>query len=78
VIEVVDTGSGIHARDRRRIFDRFYRGASGEDRAGFGLGLSIALGAVRALGGRLELESERGVGTTVRIALPVADREAVA
>jgi signal transduction histidine kinase len=78
VIEVVDTGSGISPHDRRRIFERFYRGESGDEQGGFGLGLSIALGAVRALGGQIELESEPGVGTTVRVVLAAPGREAVA
>src|SRR4029079_17688765 len=76
VIEVADTGSGIPAPDRARIFDRFYRATAraladtpdGRD-DGFGLGLSIAREAVRTLGGEIELESEQSVGTTVRITL---------
>jgi two-component system sensor histidine kinase VicK len=67
VIEVADTGSGITAADRARIFDRFYRAGERDD--GFGLGLSIAREAVRTLGGEIELESEPAVGTTVRIRL---------
>src|SRR5665213_2140906 len=74
VIEVADTGPGIALRDQRRIFDRFYRGAGAEPASGFGLGLSIARGAVRHLGGRIELDSEEGVGTTVRLTFPLADR----
>jgi len=67
VIEVADTGHGIPERERHRIFDRFYR--AGERDGGFGLGLSIAREAVAVLGGGLELDSEVGVGTTVRIRL---------
>jgi signal transduction histidine kinase/HAMP domain-containing protein len=78
VIEVADTGSGIAPHDRGRIFDRFYRGEDDRPHDGFGLGLSIALGAVRALGGQIELESEPGLGTTVRIVLASADREVMA
>ena len=63
MIEVADTGSGIPAPDRARIFDRFYR--AGDRDGGFGLGLSIAREAVRTLGGEIELESEQSVGTTV-------------
>jgi len=70
VIEVADTGSGIPALDRARIFDRFYR--AGDRDGGFGLGLSIAREAVRTLGGEIELESEQSVGTTVRITLAAA------
>jgi two-component system sensor histidine kinase VicK len=71
VIEVADTGSGIPATDRTRIFDRFYR--SGDRDGGFGLGLSIAREAVRTLGGEIELESRQAVGTTVRITLAPAN-----
>ncbi len=67
VIEVADTGGGIPAPDRARIFDRFYR--AGDRDGSFGLGLSIAREAVRTLGGEIELESEQSVGTTVRITL---------
>ena len=67
VIEVADTGAGIAATDRARIFERFYR--AGDRDSGFGLGLSIAREAVRTLGGEIELESEQSVGTTVRIRL---------
>jgi signal transduction histidine kinase len=70
VIEVSDTGDGIAAADRARIFERFYR--AGDRDGGFGLGLSIAREAVRTLGGEIELESEQSVGTTVRITLAPA------
>jgi two-component system sensor histidine kinase VicK len=73
VIEVVDTGNGIPAREQRRIFDRFYR--AGEREGGFGLGLSIAREAVGALGGEIAVGSEVGVGTTVRITLERAGAE---
>jgi two-component system sensor histidine kinase VicK len=73
VIEVADTGCGIAPRDRRRIFERFYR--AGNRDGGFGLGLSIAREAVGALGGTIELHSELAVGTTVRITLACADGE---
>ena len=75
VIEVADTGSGIPAPDRARIFDRFYRARRPTD-GGFGLGLSIAREAVRTLGGEIELESEQSVGTTVRITLATASEGA--
>jgi signal transduction histidine kinase len=70
VIEVADTGPGIATRDQRRIFERFYRGHESEPGTGFGLGLSIARGAVHLLGGQIELDSEEGVGTTVRLTFP--------
>jgi signal transduction histidine kinase len=77
-IEIADTGTGIEAAEFSRLFDRFYRGP-GEDRSGgFGLGLPITKEAVQAIGGRIEIESTAGVGTTARIALPGAAVEALA
>jgi signal transduction histidine kinase len=66
-IEIVDTGEGIDAAELPRVFERFHRGTSSGD--GAGLGLPIARAAIDAMGGRLELESELGRGTTVRVLL---------
>jgi len=70
-IEVVDSGPGIPPEHRDRVFDRFYRidKARSRDLGGAGLGLSIALWAVEAHGGRIELESVEGQGSTFRITL---------
>ena len=70
-IEVIDSGGGIAADERERVFDRFYR-AGDRDADGFGLGLAIVRQAVRALGGRVELDAAPGGGTTARITLPAA------
>ena len=72
VIAVHDTGPGIAAVHRERIFERFYRvdDARSRDTGGIGLGLAIARWAVEANGGRMELESEEGRGTLFRIVLP--------
>ena len=68
VIEVRDTGSGIPADEVDQVFERFYRiGAAGD---GFGLGLAFVREAARALGGTVEVASEVGVGTTMRLVLP--------
>jgi heavy metal sensor kinase len=71
-LEVMDTGPGIAAGHREHIFDRFYRvdKARSRELGGTGLGLSIARWAVEANGGRLELESEEGAGSTFRMILP--------
>jgi len=73
-IEVRDTGPGIPAADRQRIFERFYRVDVGRSReaGGVGLGLAIARWAVEANGGRIEVESEEGQGALFRIVLPFA------
>jgi two-component system, OmpR family, sensor histidine kinase VicK len=76
-LEVTDTGNGIAPERQDRIFDRFYR-PDGRDPRRFGLGLAIVRQAVAALGGRIELESAVGTGTTVRITLAGVQKEAVA
>ncbi|MBA2264078.1 MAG: HAMP domain-containing histidine kinase [Chloroflexi bacterium] len=77
-VEVSDTGHGIPADELPRIFDRFYRGTNtGEARAsGSGLGLAIVRSIVELHGGEIDLASEVGGGTQVRITLargPVDD-----
>ena len=72
VVSVRDSGVGIPAEDLPRIFDRFYRGrADGEESAGgTGLGLSLARWTAGAHGGRIEVESQLGQGSTFRVWLP--------
>jgi PAS domain S-box-containing protein len=72
-IEVNDTGTGIPADQLSRLFTRFYRGPGEEGNAGFGLGLPITREAVEAIGGRVEIDSVLGTGTTARIVLPCSD-----
>jgi signal transduction histidine kinase len=70
-IDIVDTGPGIPPEHRDHVFDRFYRidRARSRDLGGAGLGLSIARWAVEAHGGRIDLDSAEGPGTTFRITL---------
>jgi signal transduction histidine kinase len=77
-IDVSDTGSGIPSEELGRLFDRFYRGPGEAGRTGFGLGLPIVKEAVQAIGGRVEIESVVGTGTTARIVLPVTDTAVLA
>ncbi len=71
-LSVSDTGPGIPAEHLPRIFDRFYRVDSGRSRdaGGVGLGLNIARWAAEAQAGRIEVESEVGVGTTFTLFMP--------
>lgn len=68
---VADDGMGVPKEDLSRLFDRFWQ-ATGTERRGAGLGLSIVKGIVEAHGGRVWVESEVGVGTTFYFTLPVA------
>jgi signal transduction histidine kinase len=71
VVSVRDTGPGIPADQRARIFDRFWQ-AKETARLGTGLGLSIAKGLVERHGGHLWVDSEVGVGSTFSFTLPAA------
>jgi heavy metal sensor kinase len=72
VIEVSDTGLGIASEHQTKVFDRFYRidKARARETGGVGLGLALARSAVDLNGGRIELESEPGEGSTFRVVLP--------
>jgi two-component system phosphate regulon sensor histidine kinase PhoR len=71
-IAVIDHGIGIPRREHRRIFEKFYRSNEllSSDVEGSGLGLAIVRHVVHAHGGRVELESELGKGSTFTIVLP--------
>ncbi len=69
-LTVSDSGVGISQRDQSRIFDSFFRGENVGMAAGNGLGLYIAQRAVELHNGSINVESERGNGTTVRVQLP--------
>jgi len=70
IFDVIDSGPGVPADARSRIFDRFYRADERDGVRGAGLGLSIAKGAVEANGGRLSLEQSSTSGSTFRITMP--------
>jgi signal transduction histidine kinase len=73
IVEVADDGPGLAAAHREKVFERFYRVDDARSRAtgGAGLGLAIARWAVELNGGRIELESDLGKGSTFRVHLPV-------
>lgn len=72
VIEVSDTGIGIAKKDLIRIFDRFYRSENSRDFAqGSGLGLAIVKETVDLLGGRIDVKSTPGKGTSFTVYLPL-------
>ena len=76
VFEISDTGEGISAADRERLFDPFFRSRSANARAvpGTGLGLTITKAIVDAHGGTIRVESTVAGGTTFRVRIPVGER----
>ena len=71
-VVVHDTGIGMTPDEQRQLFTKFFRSRdrAGRDPGGTGLGLVIAKGIVEGHGGTLSVESEAGVGTRFRVALP--------
>jgi signal transduction histidine kinase len=73
LFSVQDTGVGIPDEHLPHLFERFYRGDKSRKRkasGGAGLGLSIAYWITRAHGGRIDVQSEEGAGTTFKVWLP--------
>jgi signal transduction histidine kinase/DNA-binding response OmpR family regulator len=76
VVEVTDTGPGVAAEDRQRIFDAFQQGARHpEQTEGTGLGLTLSNRILELHGGRIWVESEAGNGSTFGFALPTGSGE---
>lgn len=71
ILEVSDQGRGIPPEVRERVFERFESHTLGTRHRGVGLGLSIVRSFVELHGGRIELSSEAGAGTTVTCIFPV-------
>jgi two-component system sensor histidine kinase VicK len=70
-LSVVDEGMGIPVADRARIFEKFFRGPGAAAAiGGTGLGLAVAREIVTSHGGRIEVESEPGQGSTFTVRLP--------
>jgi two-component system, OmpR family, sensor kinase len=70
---VSDTGPGVDATDRDRIFERFARGSSARRSEGAGLGLSIVQAIAVAHGGQVLLDSVPGRGATFALEIPAVE-----
>src|SRR6266516_1168886 len=76
VVTVADTGPGVAAEDRRRIFDSFQQGTRHTEQVeGTGLGLTLTKRIVELHGGRIWVEGEPGKGSTFGFALPAGSGE---
>lgn len=73
IIEVIDKGIGISVEDQKKVFDKFFRVASGliHNVKGTGIGLSLVKQIVDAHKGKIELVSKPGQGSTFRIIIPI-------
>jgi signal transduction histidine kinase len=74
VVTIADTGQGIAPEHLPHVFERFYRADKSRSRTDghFGLGLAICKAIVDAEGGRIDVASEVGVGTTFTMSLPAS------
>jgi signal transduction histidine kinase len=78
VLDVIDTGAGISPQDQQRLFTRFFRAGnvSADQVRGLGLGLYVTRAIVEAHGGRIDLVSAPGAGSTFSVVLPALEPRA--
>jgi len=73
IIEIQDNGIGIPDKDKKRVFDKFYRGLKGNlhDVKGLGIGLFFTKQIIELHNGKISFESKENIGTKFKIELPV-------
>ena len=72
-IEVADRGPGFSEKERKRIFERFYRLTRDSAESGLGLGLNIVSGFVAGMGGNVSVYPRKGGGSIFRVELPLGN-----
>ena len=74
LLEVRDTGIGMSEFEIEHIYDKFYQSDSSKTRSvgGLGIGIPIVDGFVTAMNGFMDIQSKRGIGTTVKVSIPQA------
>lgn len=73
VLKVADKGIGVPAKDRKKLFQKYYRASNTSDIQGTGLGLVIVKKYVELLDGKIDFKSEVKKGTTIQIKIPIRD-----
>ena len=71
-LDVIDSGIGINDEDRPHLFRKFYRARLTDNEPGTGLGLPLTKALIEGMGGRIEVESAFGRGSTFSLLLPRA------
>ena len=71
VVTVSDTGTGMDQRTKKHLFEKFYQGDSSRATHGNGLGLALVKRVIDITGGRIDIESEIGEGSTFTVTLPL-------
>ncbi len=73
--QVKDEGVGIPKKDLKHMFERFYRASNVTNIQGTGLGLTIVKKYLDMLGGKIEIDSEENVGTTIKLIIPIHEKD---
>jgi len=73
--QVQDEGVGIPKRDLKHMFERFFRASNVTNIQGTGLGLTIVKKYLDMLGGKIKIESEENVGTTIKLTIPINEKD---
>jgi len=75
-LTIEDTGIGIDQKDVQYIFDMFYRATNSRREAGFGIGLNVVKNIIETHGWKIDVKSQKGVGTSFIIVIPKTDSKA--
>ena len=74
IFKIKDTGCGIDSETGKNIFEKFYQGDTSHSKEGNGLGLALVKKVIDILGGKIQVESEKGIGTTFTVKLKPLDK----